>query len=348
MDVSAKQRLCLETCVVIFGGLGGGFAPRHLRRSSGLVTIQNVGDVEIDADLDGYFNIEGVPCGGGPYLTSEVCENQTEKEAKEENSAMLIPPCGECESQPRYFEPDVGITSRPTITSITPNQAVVGSNIDVIISGNGFRPGLEFVPVQGIVIYDIDVLNSTQISAKFQIAENAAGGNRSIQVKVLQIVSSGKNFFVQIPTKVRRDEFTNIVIREKRPGDFVNIFGETTHTNVCGAFRNIKYTLLDQASNPILQELSVSEILTDFIPSDPGIPVPQPKNTTTNDEGIFGDQIAVAYAPPCDVPPFNYTLKQRFKVTVGQSMYNLTTLNDVSVSKTAPAQWTINVTITTP
>jgi hypothetical protein len=33
MDVSAKQQLCLETCVVTFGGLGGGFAPRHLRRS---------------------------------------------------------------------------------------------------------------------------------------------------------------------------------------------------------------------------------------------------------------------------------------------------------------------------
>jgi len=32
MDVSAKQRLCLETYVVTFGGLGGGFAPRHLRR----------------------------------------------------------------------------------------------------------------------------------------------------------------------------------------------------------------------------------------------------------------------------------------------------------------------------
>ena len=32
MDVSAKQRLCLETCLFTFGGLSGGFAPRHLRR----------------------------------------------------------------------------------------------------------------------------------------------------------------------------------------------------------------------------------------------------------------------------------------------------------------------------
>jgi len=33
MDVRAKQRLCLETRVVTFGGLGGGFAPRQLNRS---------------------------------------------------------------------------------------------------------------------------------------------------------------------------------------------------------------------------------------------------------------------------------------------------------------------------
>ena len=32
MDVRAKQRLCLETCVVTFGLRVGGFAPRHLNR----------------------------------------------------------------------------------------------------------------------------------------------------------------------------------------------------------------------------------------------------------------------------------------------------------------------------
>lgn len=156
------------------------------------------------------------------------------------------------------------------------------------------------------------------------------------------------NFFVQIPTKARREELTNIVIREPNPGNFVNIFGVITQMNVCGAYRNVKYTLVDQAGNPILQELTVFETLTNFMPSDPNIPAPQANDTTTDDEGIFGDQIASAYAPPCDIPPFNYTLKQTFKVIVGQSTYNLTTMNDVSVSKTAPAQWTISLTNTMP
>jgi len=30
MDVRAKQLLCYQTCVVTFGGLGGGFAPRQI------------------------------------------------------------------------------------------------------------------------------------------------------------------------------------------------------------------------------------------------------------------------------------------------------------------------------
>jgi len=32
LDVRAKQRLCYRSCPLNFGGLGGGFAPRQLRR----------------------------------------------------------------------------------------------------------------------------------------------------------------------------------------------------------------------------------------------------------------------------------------------------------------------------
>jgi len=32
MDVRAKQRLSYQRYLVTFGGLGGGFAPRHLNR----------------------------------------------------------------------------------------------------------------------------------------------------------------------------------------------------------------------------------------------------------------------------------------------------------------------------
>ena len=32
MDVRAKQRLCYQHFSLNFGGLGGGFAPRHLSR----------------------------------------------------------------------------------------------------------------------------------------------------------------------------------------------------------------------------------------------------------------------------------------------------------------------------
>ncbi len=36
LDVRAKQQLCLERRSLNFSGLGGGFAPRQLRRSAAL------------------------------------------------------------------------------------------------------------------------------------------------------------------------------------------------------------------------------------------------------------------------------------------------------------------------
>ena len=43
MDVRAKQRLCYSACVVTFGGLGGGFAPRHLSRSAAILIFETGG-----------------------------------------------------------------------------------------------------------------------------------------------------------------------------------------------------------------------------------------------------------------------------------------------------------------
>jgi len=40
MDVRAKQRLCLLACLFTFGGLGGGFAPRHLSRWAASLEIE--------------------------------------------------------------------------------------------------------------------------------------------------------------------------------------------------------------------------------------------------------------------------------------------------------------------
>jgi hypothetical protein len=42
MDVRAKQRLSYQRLLVTFGGLGSGFAPRHLNRWAFRVTISAI------------------------------------------------------------------------------------------------------------------------------------------------------------------------------------------------------------------------------------------------------------------------------------------------------------------
>ncbi len=42
MDVRAKQRLCLERRPLLFGGRGGGFAPRHLNRWAEQIRVFSV------------------------------------------------------------------------------------------------------------------------------------------------------------------------------------------------------------------------------------------------------------------------------------------------------------------
>jgi len=41
MDVRARTATFLSRCVVSFGGLGGGFRPRHLIRSAATFVISN-------------------------------------------------------------------------------------------------------------------------------------------------------------------------------------------------------------------------------------------------------------------------------------------------------------------
>ena len=291
------------------------------------------------AEIAGYSQAEGVSGG-----TSMIQASWTAYENFGEVGGGY-----DCPQVPVYVFLEAPMEVRPRITSISPASGVVGMTTNVTINGTGFRNGASVAGGAGITVSNVSFVSASRITADFAIAANATGGNQAVSVTVRGQTSNTSNFFVQIPTKARRDEFPVIVIREPNPGDFINIFGDTVRTNVCGAYRNVKYTLLDQAGNPILQEVTVNEILTDFKPSDPSIPPPAAESgETIEGEGSFGDLVGVAYAPPCNVPAFSFTLKQAFSVAFGQTTYNLTTKNDISVAKTASAQWTINVTITTP
>jgi hypothetical protein len=243
----------------------------------------------------------------------------------------------------------MGVT--PTITSITPEKGSVGGKISVSIDGSGFTSSTTISPITGITFSDVEVYGSSQMSATFNISGNATAGNNEVKVTTSGMTSNSKNFFVQIPKKARRDEIADTVVIEPGPGDIVNIFGQTVETGVCGAYRNLKYTLIDQDSEELElgtnEGLTVTEILSNF-QSPSGFPQPAAKTVLTNNVGEFGDILAVFQSHPGCPAMFNFTATQKFKVTIGSKDFLLTTQNTLALSKTSTAQWTINAPNVTP
>lgn len=159
---------------------------------------------------------------------------------------------------------------------------------------------------------------------------------------------------MQIPKKANREDIKDTVIVDPGPGNIVNYNGQNVQTGVCGAYRNLKYKLLDQNDDELnlgtVDEnigLSIVEILSNFQSNPSGITAPTAENPETNNIGEFIDIIAAFQAPPC-MPPFSFTQTQKFKVVVGTKEFPLSTTNTMGVAKNSPGNWTITVTETAP
>lgn len=69
---------------------------------------------------------------------------------------------------------------------------------------------------------------------------------------------------MQVPTRLRRDRLDDLVDIDPGPGNIVDGFGQVIASNRCGAYRNVVYTLVDQAGEPIIADLSITEALSDY------------------------------------------------------------------------------------
>jgi hypothetical protein len=213
----------------------------------------------------------------------------------------------------------------PRITSITPIRGSVGGKINVSIDGTGFTSTTTIVPITGITFTDIEHYGETGMSATFNISGNATPGNNEVKVMANGQMSNGVNFFVQIPKKARRDELANTVIIDPGPGDIISIFEQIFQTNRCGAYRNLKYTLLDQNDEELVlgnaEGLSISELFSNPQMSPSGVPHPQAITTSTNNIGEFGDIIGASKPFPDCPPAFSYSATQKFIVTVNSIQF---------------------------
>lgn len=136
--------------------------------------------------------------------------------------------------------------------------------------------------------------------------------------------SNSMNFFVQIPTSARRNSISQLMDQQ---GGY-------------GAFRDLNYTLLDQAGQAIIVDVEVSEVFSNITKSDPGIPNPTPITIQANAEE-FNDRLG--YLIPSCPPPFTVSFTQKFTVKIGQTTYNLNNSNSISYGRDAQGNKFVNV-----
>src|SRR5207244_13381656 len=71
------------------------------------------------------------------------------------------------------------VAIKPTITGISPSQALVGTSPTVILTGTGFVSGATIQAGPSITISNISVASSTSMSATFAIQNSFDGGGSS-------------------------------------------------------------------------------------------------------------------------------------------------------------------------
>lgn len=241
--------------------------------SAGLVTIVNTGDVEIDTDLEGYFNIEGAPCSPGPYLT-EDCENQTERESKELKSAMLIPPCGACESQFRRFYPEADISAKPKVR--IDEFKAVGKNSDnasvrVVVEGNSSNTPitLTLTPRTGTGVANFASNSSTTLTITQTMNVEIKGVTESSTKDNMRLEAKSNN------RSLDTEDFTVIsVTLSLRFSDSVSTdnSARTAQQNGVGTLQLGGVPFLSSGSEPVLWRHAV-EIVGTILPSNYSEPV---------------------------------------------------------------------------
>jgi len=102
----------------------------------------------------------------------------------------------------------------------------------------------------------------------------------------------------------------------------------------------LSYTLLDQNGDPIEEDVTLKETISDF--SGPqGV---KPTETSIVMNAGTADDV-VGYNIDTCPPPFTATMTQGFKVVKGSTTYNLTTTNSISMGRRSDGTKFVDVTL---
>lgn len=213
-------------------------------------------------------------------------------------------------------EGNEGVEVRPSLTSIAPNRGPVGGTVNVFIFGDGFTASSTVtISGSGVTHSTVNFDSSTQLSTIFQIATDAIEGNHAVSVTTNDVTSNSVNFFVQIPTKLRRDSISNLI----------------SQPNGCGVIRNLSYTLLDQSGQAIAVEDTITETFSNF--SGPEGLRPPNETSAQMSGGVVNDTVGYLIT---DCPPsFTASFTQGFDAVIGTHTFHLTSSNAISMGRTS-------------
>ena len=201
---------------------------------------------------------------------------------------------------------------RPTISSISPAQGLVGAATNVTITGSGFAQGATLQAGTSITVSNVSVSSSTSISATFTIENSSsAGGNWNVSVTSGGQASNNKGFFVQIPSSLQ------VVSASILPTGTSGDYGCTPSGNF-GIVLDIKYQTLDQRSPPqsILNATMVPhETATLSSPADQDI-CPSRVSTCTHTTAADGSWHDAPYGG-CATGAFSTSYSQNITILVG-------------------------------
>ena len=203
------------------------------------------------------------------------------------------------------------------VDSVSPERALIGQPVDVVIKGSGFGTFTPTVSAgSGITVSNIQLINGGEVRARFTIASNAPAGNHAVSVTTSfgQTTTIPGNFFVQIPS-----EFIPLNLATANLGCPPN-FG--------GFGAQVTYQVADQAGQPInFGGLTPQEHFTrNGQPAFSGFKAfADPPTTDANGRFLDTPIGTCAGSPP---PSFNLCVDvvQTFNIVVGSITFSIPTV----------------------
>jgi hypothetical protein len=308
---------------------------------SGLMTWTPTNTAAANVDYNGLVTVNSTPGSAGveaiAYLTpfggaATNCDYQ-------------------CPSERNFPGSSTGTVS-PHISSISPTQGLVGTNVSVTIQGNGLTTA-SINAGSGISASISPNPTDTQLQATLAIGPTATAGNHSITVTAGgQTSPTSVSFFVQIPSHLTINAYPSVVSISN--GNVVDYYGTLLRTNRCGVYRNIQYNLTDQSGNNILGgDFDLTENFANYSTTVSGLTAPpsQTRSPQNTSEQLLADtQAFVAVSPACPGSNDHEAFDQSFVVTVPSQSTNHFSLSTVVNVQRGNYSGTpkVDATITTP